>query len=192
MKRAVLLAAVLALAMSGGAARGAADDFDELMRLLAARRHGEVSFVEQHFIAILKRPTESFGELVYDAPDKLEKRTLEPKAESLLVDGDVLTIRRGGSSRVLDLKAYPEVLPFVESIRATLAGDRAALERNFRVQFAGDLARWRLILVPLDGKAAKKIAQVSIDGMRDRLLTVEIKDTDGDRSLTTLRDHRPQ
>jgi len=170
-------------------AHGASDDLDELMHLLAARQHGRVSFVEQHFMALLKRPVESFGELIYDAPDRLEKRTLEPRPESLILEGDVLTMRRGLHSRVLDLKAYPQLLPFIESIRATLAGDRSALERVFEVHFVGDLARWSLILVPRQTPAMKTVSQVRIDGSRDRLLFVEIDDTDGDRSLLTLREH---
>ena len=98
-------------------------DLGELMRQLAERRHGEVSFVEQHFLKLLKRPAESYGELTYDAPDRLEKRTIEPKPETLTLAGDVLTVVRGGRTRTLDLKAYPALVPFIESIRATLAGD---------------------------------------------------------------------
>ena len=90
---------------------------------------------------------------------------------------------------MVDLKAYPQILPFVESIRATLAGDRAALERVFRVEFAGRLARWSLILVPRESQVAKTVSQVRIDGSRDTLLNVEIREPDGDRSLMTLRDH---
>ncbi|HWJ33784.1 MAG TPA: LolA-related protein [Steroidobacteraceae bacterium] len=171
------------------AARGAADDFDQVMHLLAARHHGAVSFVEQRFLSLLKRPVESSGELIYDAPNHLEKRTLEPHAESLLLDGNVLTMQRGGHSRVLELKSYPQVLPFVESIRATLAGDRAALESVFRLEFAGSLARWTLVLVPLDAHLAKTVSQVQIDGSRDDLLRIEIRQPDGDRSLMTLRAH---
>ncbi len=179
----------IALLVLWGGARGAADDLDELMHLLAGRQHGQVSFVEQHFLALLKRPVESYGELIYEAPDRLEKRTLEPRPESLVLDGDVLTVRRGQRRRVLDLKAYPQILPFVESIRATLAGDRAALERVFRVDYIGDLARWTLILVPREAQVAKTVSLVRIDGSRDTLLTVEISEPDGDRSLMTLRDH---
>jgi hypothetical protein len=165
------------------------DDLDAVLALLAARRHGEVSFVEQRFLSLLKRPLESSGELIYDAPRRLEKRTLEPHAESLVLDDDVLTVQRGHSSRVLDLKSYPQVLPFVESIRATLAGDRNALERVFRLEFSGDLERWTLVLVPLDAAAAANVAQVQIDGMRDALIRVELRQADGDRSLMTLRAH---
>jgi Outer membrane lipoprotein carrier protein LolA-like len=167
----------------------AADDLDDVMHLLAARRHGEVSFVEQKFIALLKRPVESSGELLYDAPNRLEKRTLEPRPESLLLVDNVLTVERNHHARVLDLKSYPQVLPFVESIRATLAGDRGALERLFRLEFSGNLARWTLKLVPRDAEVAKTVAEVQIDGMRDDLIKVEIREADGDRSLMTLRAH---
>ncbi|MGO9514218.1 MAG: LolA-related protein [Steroidobacteraceae bacterium] len=177
------------LTLMGVAARAAPDDLDELMRLLAARQHGQVDFVEQHFLALLTRPVESWGELFYDAPDRLEKRTLEPRPESLVLAGDVLTIRRGRHSHVLDVKAYPQILPFVESIRATLAGDRGALERVFRVEYTGNLERWTMILVPRESAVAKTISQVRIDGSRDTLRTVEIREVDGDRSLMTLRDH---
>ncbi len=59
----------------------AGEDLDELMHLLAQRRHGRVEFIEQQFLAVLHRPIESSGELRYDAPDRLEKRTLLPHAE---------------------------------------------------------------------------------------------------------------
>ena len=180
---------VALLVLWGVAARGASDDLDELLQLLAGRQHGQVSFVEQHFLALLKRPVESYGELIYEAPDRLEKRTLGPRPESMVLEGDVLTVQRGQHRRVVDLKAHPQILPFVESIRATLAGDRAALERVFRVEYVGDLARWALILVPREAQVAKAVAQVRIDGSRDTLFTVEIRTPDGDRSLMTLRNH---
>ena len=106
------------------------------------RQHGRVEFVEQQFLAVLNHPVESSGELRYDAPDRLEKRTLLPRPENLVLAGGVLTVERGGHSRVLDLQRYPQIQPFVESIRATLAGDRGALERIFHVEFAGSVERW--------------------------------------------------
>jgi hypothetical protein len=180
---------------AGGAAQSAPiggvgspmGDLDAVMHLLAARKHGRVEFVEQHFLAVLRRPVESSGELLYDAPDHLEKRTLLPHPENLVLDGGSLSVERGGNRRVLDLHRYPQVQPFVESIRATLAGDRGALERVYRLEFAGSLARWSLTLEPLDRELAKVVRQVRIDGSRDELLRVEIRQPDGDRSLMTLR-----
>lgn len=164
-----------------------ASELDEVMGLLATRQHGRVEFVEQQFLHILDHPIESSGELRYDAPDRLEKRTLKPHAETLLLAGGVLTVERARGRRVLDLRAYPQIQPFVESIRATLAGDRTSLERLFHLDFAGSLARWTLTLVPLDSNVKRAVAHVRIDGMRDQLLKVEIRQPDGDRSLMTLR-----
>jgi len=174
---------------AGSAACADSDALDDVLHSLAARRHGEVSFIEQHFLSLLKRPAESSGELIYDAPDHLEKRTVEPHPESLVLQGHVLTVQRGRSTRVLDLKSYPQVVPLIESIRATLAGDRAALEQRFKLEFGGDAARWTLVLTPLDAQVAKVVARVQIDGARDNLLRVEIRQADGDRSLMTLRPH---
>jgi hypothetical protein len=146
-----------------------------------------VEFIEQQFLSVLDRPVESSGELRYDAPDHLEKRTLLPRPDSLVLAGGVLTVERRGHRHVLDMHRYPQIQPFVESIRATLAGDREALERVFRVEFTGSVERWDLILVPLDRQLAKVITQVEIDGSRDQLRRIEIRQADGDRSLMTLR-----
>lgn len=190
MSRPPLMALLPLLWVSLGAASAGAGDLDAVMSLLAAHRHARVDFVEQHFLAVLKRPVESFGIMTYDAPGRLEKRTVEPRIESLVLDGGTLTIERGGHTRTVDLASHPQILPFVESLRATLAGDRAALERAFRVEFAGTVARWTLTLTPDDPGIAHTVARVRIEGSRDDLLTVEILEVDGDRSLMTLRDHQ--
>jgi hypothetical protein len=174
-------------AIGARAAPAEVGNLDQVMGLLAMRQHGRVEFIEQQFLAVLKHPIESSGELRYDAPDRLEKRTLKPRAETLVLSGGVLTVERAHGKRVMDLHAYPQVLPFVESIRATLAGDRRALERWFHLEFSGGVSRWTLTLVPLESKVKQSVSQVRIDGAADQLLKVEIRQPDGDRSLMTLR-----
>jgi hypothetical protein len=176
-----------ALAEGNGAASETINDLDALMSLLAMRRHGRVEFVDQQFLSILDHPVESSGELRYDAPDRLEKRTQRPRPEIMVLSGGVLTVERAGRVRVVDLARYPQILPFIESIRATLAGDRAALEKVFHVDFVGSVQRWSLTLIPLDRQLARTVKQVKIDGTGDRLERVEIRQADGDRSLMTLR-----
>jgi Outer membrane lipoprotein carrier protein LolA-like len=187
----VLLALLGAGSIAGHAAPAASGapiaDLDEVMHLLAMRQHGRVEFVEQHFLAVLKRPIESSGELRYDSPDHLEKRTLLPRPETLVLDGGELTVERNGHRHVLDLHRYPQIQPFIESIRGTLAGDRNALERLFHLEFAGSVERWSLALAPLDDSMSRVVKEVRIDGSREHLLRVEIRQSDGDRSLMTLR-----
>ena len=92
---------------------------------------------------------------------------------------------------MLALRDYPQVAPFVESLRATLAGDRQGLEKVFQVTFAGTLERWTLTLVPADTKL-KSVAQlIHIDGERDELKSVSITLADGDRSVMTIGSSLP-
>ena len=191
MRRPLLSWTLPLLLLSGAAAaptgaRAADSDLDRLMTLLAQRKHGHVSFVEQKFIALLDRPVESSGELLYEAPDHLEKRTLKPRPESLVLEGGIVSVQRGRRHYELDLKQYPQVVPFIESIRATLAGDRAALERVFTVDFAGSFERWRLELVPRNAQLAKTMREIHIEGQKDLIHSVEIREADGDRSLLTI------
>jgi len=186
---ALALPGTLQCAATPAAAAGPAADsgsLDQLLQLLAARRHGHVAFNEVHRLAMLDRPLQSSGELLYEAPDRLEKRTLEPKPEELLLDHGVLTARRGGHSRVLALRDYPQIVPFLESIRATLAGDRAALERYFAVQYSGSLEHWTLELTPADPEVARAVDHIRITGERDAVRSVEIHETDGDGSVLTV------
>jgi len=179
-------APVASTATGGPAGAAASDALDQVLGLLAMRRHGRVSFTEVHTLAMLDRPLESSGELLYDAPDRLEKRTLQPKPETLLLEHGVLTARRGHRSWVLSLQQFPQVVPFVESIRATLAGDRRALERFFRLDFSGSLAHWSLTLVPTDATVGRSVNEIHIEGERDLIHTVRVTQSDGDSSLLTI------
>jgi outer membrane lipoprotein-sorting protein len=188
-RRAQRLGALLLLGALGTAAALAAPPpaaFDELLALLAQRQHGHVSFTEVHTLSMLKEPLTSSGELFYEAPDHLEKRTLKPTPESLVLEHGVLKAQRGHRTRVLELADYPEAAPFVESIRATLAGDRAALERYFDIDFEGDVEHWTLRLRPKDAAVARSVADITLSGERAVIATVAIRQSDGDHSLITI------
>ena len=120
----------------------------QLMDALAQNKSGRATFVETKHIAMLDRPVVSSGELLYTAPDRLEKRTLKPKPESMIVQGSELVIERGGRNYRVQLDAQPQLAAFIDSIRGTLAGDRKALERNYRLSLEGTPQDWVLRLVP--------------------------------------------
>jgi outer membrane lipoprotein-sorting protein len=158
----------------------------QLMSLLAQRKQGEVKFTETDYLQVLDQPVKSSGVLVYRAPDHLEKRTLEPKKESMILDGDQLTVQRGHRTRQIQVSAYPQAAPYVDAIRDTLAGNEAGLDKVFQVGFTGTRDAWKLQLVPLDRDAARKVKRVEIDGGADVIHTVEILQSDGDKSVMTL------
>lgn len=156
------------------------------MHELAAHPAGHVTFTEVQHLAVLDRPLESSGELLYEAPDRLEKRILKPRPETLVLAHGVLSATRGKHTRSVELSAWPQIAPLLESIRATLTGDRAALEHVFSVELEGDAARWTLELTPKDPEAARAVTRVLITGENAKLRTVETFQADGDRSLLTI------
>src|SRR5450830_52689 len=128
-------------------------NIDQLMRGLAQIHSGHASFVEKKFIAMLDKPVESSGELFYTAPDHLEKRTIKPKPESMILDHGTLVIERGRQKHQLQFRVVLQLqlmflAAFIDSIRGTLAGDRKALERNYRLSLDGSAEHWTLQLVP--------------------------------------------
>ncbi|WP_206996680.1 LolA-related protein [Trinickia mobilis] len=161
---------------------------DALMSTLARNKSGHAAFVETKYLSIATKPVESSGELVFVAPDHLEKVTTSPKPERLVVDGDKLTVERDRHKYTLALDRYPELAAFIESIRATLDGDRFALERLYQVALEGNRDDWTLTLTPLDARTSKVIRTVTLHGARDALRTVAIEQADGDHSVMQLQD----
>lgn len=184
--RALRRCAVLALAALPAWAAAADWDLARLMQTLALNRSGRATFVERKFMALLDKPLESSGELRFVAPNRLEKRTLRPRAESLVLDDGTLTMERAGQTRSLALRDYPEVAAFVDSIRGTLAGDREALERAYALALEGDATRWTLTLTPLAQRMRAVVDKIRIRGARGTVTEVEILQADGDYSLMRI------
>lgn len=173
--------------MTSFAAQWNADwNIDQLMRGLAQSPSGRASFVEKKSIAMLDKPVESSGELFYSAPDHLEKRTLKPKPESMILDQGTLLIERGRKQHRLPLQDYPELAVFIDSIRGTLAGDKQALERNYKLSLEGSAENWTLQLLPTNEKMLTVVRRIRIAGARDAVLSIEIIQTDGDSSLMLI------
>jgi outer membrane lipoprotein-sorting protein len=176
----------LALAALLLAAAGAAHAFDlpALAAMLATHSSGQARFTEQRWAKGLDQPLASSGTLSFAAPDRFTRRTLEPRAETMAVEGNTLTMSRGGRTRTLALDAVPEAAVAVEAIRGTLTGDAAALQRDFEVSVGGDAEHWTLALVPRE--AGGPLAGVRIAGHRDVVQTVETRLADGGRSVMTI------
>lgn len=167
---------------------GSTWNLGQLMRELSSVRTARARFTEKRFLKMLDRPIESSGTLAFEAPAHLEKLTLMPKRELLRVEQDKVTLEIGAKPkrRILSLSDYPQLRAFVESIRATLAGDQAALERFYQVDFSGSAERWRLKLQPSDTKTKSLVREIRITGRRNEIVGVEVDQADGDRSVMSM------
>jgi outer membrane lipoprotein-sorting protein len=185
----LLSAGVLpAIAVAATSGDSAAWDIGKLMHELAQVKSAKGSFVERKHIGILTAPLEFSGTLLYVAPGRLEKHTLAPRAESLVLEGDALTIdsKVRNQRRTLDLQDHPVVRALVESIRSTLAGDLATLTRYYEVGLDGGEGRWRLKLKPIEPSMQEVIREIRISGEHSWIDSVEITETNGDRSSMTI------
>jgi outer membrane lipoprotein-sorting protein len=160
---------------------------DELMQMLARTTESQASFTEQKTLAMLTRPLNASGRLSYRRPGHLEKITLEPQAESLVVDGNRLTVTEPGAApRVIDLDAEPAIRALVDAIRGTLSGDLPALRRSYAVTMEGSVANWRLTLIPTDPGVARLIARTTIDGSGTAMHLVHTTQANGDEMRMTI------
>jgi len=184
--RVVLVAALSIVYLTSAHADSADITLDQLMTELKARPHRHDRFTERFTTAMLDRPLEASGELLYDAPDHLQKRTLAPRTERLALEGRALTIERRHRTYHTTLDEYPELAPYIESIRATLAGDRAALEGVFRLDYRSKGDDWSLSLAPLAVSLPAQVTRIHLEGARAEVKSVVIERANGDRSAMTL------
>lgn len=158
------------------------------MQRLGQVKNVQSKFVERKHLRILNAPLEFSGTLIYRAPGHLEKHTLLPKPQSLILDQDRLTVedQTKKQRRTLRLQDYPVVWAFVESIRSTLAGDLQALNRFYKVELEGSEIEWRLLLTPSEPAMQSMIEQIRISGARHSIRVIEIVEAQGDRSVMTI------
>jgi outer membrane lipoprotein-sorting protein len=160
----------------------------DLMSGLSKIQETRATFVEFKYLKVLKRPLESSGTLLFKSPGHLEKHTLLPKVESLILDKEMLSIeiQSRNLKRTLLLHDYPEVWALVESIRSTLAGDLNTLQKYYTYELIGDAQHWKLTLHPIEVKARKFVSEIHFSGQVDHVASIETFDDNGDHTLMNI------
>ena len=163
---------------------------EQLMSGFAAQSTSEKRFVEKKTMSVLREPLQLSGTLSYAAPSHLEKRILIPSEERYVVDGNTLLVENKSRnlSRSFSLQSYPAIWAFVESFRATLAGDAATLRRFYALQLSGDKLKWELALTPQQADMARMVSAIHIKGHANQITQIAIDETSGDRSVMTIED----
>ena len=181
----LLFAALRGASVFAAPAFGLEELFASMARVPAAR----AQFVETKTMALLAKPLTLTGTLAYERPGKLERRVLKPHEERMTVEGDSLTLENVAKreKRTFALAANPVLWAFVESIRATLAGDRKALERFYWLRLVGDGRAWTLELEPRDHTIGQYVQWIHVAGSGNRIERVAVFETNGNRSVTRIK-----
>lgn len=181
------LAGALALGTAlPAAAATAVFDLAALTALLATRKSAEVRFTEERFVSGFDSPLRASGTLTFAAPDRFARHTLEPLAESMIVEGNTVTLKRGGRSRQMAVDAVPELTAMIEAVRGTLTGNGNTLQKFFNTRVEGSAPLWTLTLTPREGRLAAQVRELKITGQQTDLRSVELWLSGGDRSLMSI------
>jgi len=172
-------ALAIAFAMAGPAL---ALEPGEVLAGLARVERSDATFEETRHIAALTAPVVRRGTLRYVRPSDLEMVVQTPVPERVRVSGTTLTIEGRNGVREVRLGDMPAIAGWVESVRATLAGDVPALGRHFTVRASGDISRWQLDLTPLSTELAAFVTRVTISGANAQIGRIDVIEASGDRS----------
>ena len=157
---------------------------DELLGRMSSTRGVVAEFHERKQIALLERPLESTGTLYFAPPDRFTRVTRTPASTRLVLDGARMRFEDATGASAVDLAANPVARQFAENMVALWSGDRARLEKLYRLSFSAEGARWQLVLVPRSPALARFIERLALRGDGAEMRELELVETDGDRTLT--------
>ncbi|MCY4245204.1 MAG: outer membrane lipoprotein carrier protein LolA [Gammaproteobacteria bacterium] len=187
------LAALCAAALWTPAAADGAWDLPALMKELGGIRLIDAAFTEQKQAEFLSGGEFAVsGEMHFKAPHTLRRIVTKPYRESIIIDESTVIIKRMDSKnetdkvRFIEIDSHPSIRLFIDSMRATMAGDLATVLEIYEVELSGDRGEWSLRLVPQRKALKKFINAVDVTGSANRISTLLVHEDDGTRSLITL------
>jgi outer membrane lipoprotein-sorting protein len=184
---ALLLVCGGVLVTPGGAS--SQDPVDGILRELRSVPGMEARFREEKRIALLSTPLVNEGTVSFAPPSRLVRRTIRPRPSTLLIDGDRLVVGDASGRREIDLSANPVVRSFVDSFVGLLRGDRAALERTYRiVPLPAEVGGWSVSLRPKRGPVRRAIREIRARGQGPAVEHLAVMERNGDVSETTFTD----
>ena len=139
------------------------------------------------YSALLSEPLVASGNLEHRADGALVRRVTDPYRETTTLYGENVLVERDGSKpRRFSLDRAPELRGMLASFGALIKGDRALLDRHFRLAVGGSDDAWTLELEPRDPKLARRLATIRVDGEHDRARCFTLTEPDGDGSVMAV------
>jgi hypothetical protein len=178
-----------AAAPAGSKTVKTATDLDALLGQFRKAPGLFARFKEEKRLAMLDAPLVTEGTIHFMPPARLARRAEKPIASTLLIDGNGLQFGDADGHQSMDLGTNPVARLFVDSFVMLLAGDRAGLERIFKVQFQPrPNGGWQLLLLPRVSPMDKVIKDLSLQGEGLTLRTLDVRESNGDTTHTVFTD----
>jgi hypothetical protein len=156
---------------------------EALNRILAGHRgRGFTSrFAETKYIKLLRRPLRATGQLVFIPRQGLYRQLQNPFQQELFMTDSVIYQRQADAAvETLSLARLPVAKAFVEAFLAVFSGSWETLKAHFHIYFVRRGTGWQLGLKPVHATMAKLIACLVVDGEQERLVALQVQETNGD------------
>jgi hypothetical protein len=179
--------AIALLAVVAAQVSAAEPDADTLIASLGRAAPASIAFAEVRFSSLLREPLIVAGELRYVSPERLDREVTNPYRERTAIEGESVRVERDSErSRTFSLRRTAELRALMAGFAALLAGDAAAVRRNFHVQVGGEQDAWSLELTPLDASQKRRLKQILVTGSGTEPRCFSILDTQGGASVILL------
>lgn len=165
----------------------AQDLAETLIERLGKVHERQKPFHETRTLAALKAPIQSSGVLTYRSPGYLQKATEQPRAEDLVINGDVVTISRNHAApQSVDTARVPALRLLADTLRAPLDGNTALLRHYYHISASENGADWTLYLTPASDEVAKFAKSVTLSGRNNAILEIVLVQANGDTQAMTI------
>jgi hypothetical protein len=185
MIRRLRVTSIAIIAMAWLTATAAPITVPELQRLLKSTAKSPVTFQEERESPWLSTPAMSRGTM-RSLPDALEKRVESPRKETWRLLADRIEWTNGSETRQIVFSQAPAVAPLADLMRRVVAGDFAALERDFSIQLRGDDRVWSALLQPRTAEVKRYLDRVELQGTQGQLQVIIVLERNGERTTTRL------
>lgn len=157
-----------------------------LQRLLQQAPRREQRFRETRESPWLETPIESSGTMTA-SPALLEKKFERPRRETWRILPDRLQLIAGAAPpREVMFGDAPAVAALASALRLMATGELNAMEKDFRLETAGDERRWSLKATPQRAEIARFLKQIELQGSGSQIDVIAILEIQGERTTTRL------
>jgi outer membrane lipoprotein-sorting protein len=172
------------------AAGQAPADIDALLAGLSKAPGLYAHFREEKHITLLQAPLVSEGSLYFTPPARFARHTERPIPSTMIIDGNQLQFGNGDGQESMNLGTNPVARLFADSFVMLLSGNRAGLERIFKMQLTPSKqgGAWKLVLTPRVAPMDKMIKELELRGRGLNLNELDVREASGDWTRTTFTD----
>jgi Outer membrane lipoprotein carrier protein LolA-like len=162
---------------------------NDVMSKLSNVKTAKAEFTETRYLKLLTAPVQSSGVLIYTAPDKFEKLTLKPVEEKMTIAKHLVTLEEPAKGRknTITPNSFPALSALIDAMRGALSGNATLLEETFKVKIDGSPGQWKLTLIPKEAIQFGYIHKITISGKQDTIDSMEVLQSDGDRSVLSMK-----